>query len=79
MVITRAHLCEHGCLWVADNYHKWFSSHVKYEVDVVKNKTNAKRNNILIEEVDEEIIHWVPNTRFIRIKDTKFFKTTELY
>lgn len=55
----------------AECYHKRFYADIKAEVAEIEDKVR--------EDVDEVLLHWIPDTQFSRSRDTEFFRMVELY
>lgn len=67
----RITLAKKEAMEAADCYHKRLSTDIKPEVGEIEDKVR--------EDVDEVLLHWIPDTQFSRGRDTEFFRMVELY
>ena len=61
-----------------ENYHICFNPSIKSKVVSIEKEAQAKTCNTSTQYMDEDPIHWVLDTRFIRSRDAKKIRIVEL-
>jgi hypothetical protein len=63
----------------AENFHCRFAQDVKNEVATMKQTICQKRRKLTKLQLETEFMHWVPDIRYSRSRESKTFKLIELY
>lgn len=64
---------------VAARYKRRFPTAIKEEVERTENLVREKHGNTSSNNIDAELMDWIPDKGFSWSKDAKYFKLVELY